>query len=59
MRCMLDDDEKGTQILRTLGGEQQMTIITESGFYHAAMKSRDDVDNQGVWPFDYPSSACR
>ena len=36
----LDDDEKGMQILHTLGGEQQLTVITEAGFYHAAMKSR-------------------
>ena len=36
----LDDDEKGTQIVRTLGGNQTMTIISESGLYHAAIKSR-------------------
>lgn len=40
MTRMLDDDEKGTQIVRTLGGNQQMTVVTESGFYHAALKSR-------------------
>lgn len=40
MTRTLDDDEKGTQIVRTPGGEQQMTVISESGFYHAAMKSR-------------------
>ena len=40
MTRTLDDDEKGTQIVRTPGGEQKMTVITESGFYHAAMKSR-------------------
>lgn len=36
----LDDDEKGMQIVHTLGGEQKMTVISESGFYHAALKSR-------------------
>jgi len=40
MTRMLDEDEKDTQIVSTLGGEQQMTIISESGFYHAALKSR-------------------
>ncbi len=36
----LDDDEKGTQIVRTLGGDQEMTVINESGVYSAIMKSR-------------------
>lgn len=36
----LDDDEKGPHIVRTLGGEQEMTIISESGLYHAILKSR-------------------
>ena len=40
MTRTLDEDEKGMQIVHTLGGEQKMTVITESGFYHAAMKSR-------------------
>lgn len=40
MTRTLDDDEKGTQIVRTPGGEQKMTVINESGFYHAALKSR-------------------
>lgn len=29
----LDDDEKDTQTLRTLGGEQNLTVINESGLY--------------------------
>lgn len=33
----LDDDEKGTQIVRTPGGDQEMTVITESGFYRACL----------------------
>lgn len=36
----LDEDEKGTQIVRTPGGHQQMTIISEAGLYSAIMRSR-------------------
>ena len=36
----LDDDEKGTQIVRTPGGLQQVTVINESGLYSAILKSR-------------------
>jgi prophage antirepressor-like protein len=36
----LDDDEKGTQIVRTLSGSQEMTVINESGLYSAILKSR-------------------
>lgn len=36
----LDDDEKGTQIVRTPGGEQEMTVINESGLYACILKSR-------------------
>ena len=37
---MLDDDEKGTQIVRTPGGDQELTIISESGLYACILKSR-------------------
>lgn len=40
MTRLLDDDEKGTHNLRTLGGEQEMTIISESGLYACILKSR-------------------
>lgn len=40
MTRMLDDDEKGTQIVRTLGGDQELTIISESGLYACILKSR-------------------
>lgn len=33
----LDDDEKGPQIVRTPGGDQEMTVVTESGFYRACL----------------------
>ncbi|MFC6689843.1 Bro-N domain-containing protein [Pseudomonas lini] len=36
----LDEDEKGTQIVRTLGGEQEMLVINESGLYSAILRSR-------------------
>ena len=36
----LDDDEKGTQIVRTLGGAQKLTIINESGLYALVLRSR-------------------
>jgi len=29
----LDDDEKGVQILHTLGGAQELVVINESGLY--------------------------
>lgn len=37
---LFDDDEKGTHIVSTLGGDQEMAIINESGLYHAILKSR-------------------
>ncbi|WP_010540411.1 BRO family protein [Dietzia alimentaria] len=36
----LDADEKGTQIVSTPSGDQEMTVISESGFYTAALRSR-------------------
>ena len=39
VRC-LDDDEKDGHIVPTLGGNQKMLIISESGLYHALFKSR-------------------
>jgi len=36
----LDHDEKGTQIVRTLGGAQKLTIINESGLYALVLRSR-------------------
>jgi prophage antirepressor-like protein len=35
----LDDDEKGTQILSTLGGNQKMSVINESGLYNLIFRS--------------------
>lgn len=36
----LDDDERGTQIVGTPSGEQDMTIINESGLYSVILRSR-------------------
>lgn len=36
----LDDDEKGRQIVPTLGGDQELTVINESGLYSAILRSR-------------------
>lgn len=35
----LDDDEKGMSQIHTLGGTQNMTIISESGFYSVVLRS--------------------
>lgn len=37
---MLDDDEKGAHIVRTLGGNQELTIVNESGLYSLILRSR-------------------
>lgn len=36
----LDDDEKGTETIRTPGGEQQATVINEPGLYSLILRSR-------------------
>lgn len=36
----LDEDEKGRQIVPTLGGDQEMLVINESGLYSAILRSR-------------------
>lgn len=40
MTRLLDEDEKGVRIMDTLGGQQEMVIVSESGLYHAILKSR-------------------
>jgi prophage antirepressor-like protein len=39
----LDEDEKGVGITDTLGGRQQMTIISEPGLYRLIFTSRVDA----------------
>lgn len=36
----LDDDEKGLSIVQTLGGEQSLIVVTESGLYSAILRSK-------------------
>lgn len=36
----LDDDEKGVRSMHTPGGEQEMTFVTESGFYSLVLASK-------------------
>lgn len=40
MTRSLDEDEKGRQIVPTLGGAQEMLVINESGLYSAILRSR-------------------
>ena len=40
MTRRLDDDEKGTRSVRTLGGDQEMAVITEAGLYAAVLGSK-------------------
>jgi len=40
MARRLDDDEKDTRSVRTLGGNQNMTVINESGLYNAILGSK-------------------
>jgi prophage antirepressor-like protein len=35
----LDEDEKGVDLIDTLGGTQQMTVINESGLYNVILRS--------------------
>lgn len=37
---VLDDDEKGTHVVSTPGGDQKLTVINESGLYALVLRSR-------------------
>lgn len=37
---MLDEDEKGVHVVDTLGGDQELSVISESGLYACILKSR-------------------
>lgn len=39
---ILDDDEKGVDSIHTLGGNQQMTTVSEAGLYKLIMRSRKE-----------------
>lgn len=36
----LDEDEKGVHTMDTLGGNQEMTVISEPGLYSLILRSR-------------------
>lgn len=38
--ALLDDDEKGVHSIDTLGGDQQVSIVSESGLYSLILRSR-------------------
>lgn len=38
--ALLDDDEKGVHSMDTLGGKQEMAIVSESGLYSLILRSR-------------------
>ena len=48
----LDDDEKGVGSTDTLGGEQDTTIISESGLYTLILRCRDAV-TPGTSPYRF------
>lgn len=43
---LLDEDEKGTLKVGTLGGEQELVFVSEAGLYHAAFRSRSPAARQ-------------
>ena len=44
----LDEDEKGVALTDTLGGQQQMNIVSESGMYTLILRCRDAVKKGSV-----------
>ncbi|QIM63164.1 antirepressor [Pasteurellaceae bacterium Orientalotternb1] len=44
----LDDDEKGVSSTYTLGGEQELAIVSESGMYTLILRCRDAVKKGSV-----------
>jgi hypothetical protein len=44
--ALLDDDEKGVHSVDTLGGPQQMTVVSESGLYSLILRSRKALAKQ-------------
>ncbi|WP_160191238.1 P22AR C-terminal domain-containing protein [Escherichia coli] len=47
-----DDDEKGVTLSYTLGGEQNLSIVSESGMYTLVLRCRDAV-NKGSVPHKF------
>lgn len=50
MTRMLQDEEKGTHLVRTLGGKQTLITINESGLYHCIFNSkRQEAEKFRLW----------
>lgn len=49
----LDEDEKGISLIDTLGGEQKLGIVNESGLYALVLSSRKP-GGQSLQALDYP-----
>ena len=53
MTRSIDDDLKGVQILQTLGGAQEMAIISEIGLYDAIFRSQHDKAKEfRLWVYE-------
>ena len=51
-RLLAEDEIGGTRLVSTLGGEQNMTVITESGMYRAIFKStKPEAETFRLWVF--------
>ena len=51
-RLLAEDEIGGTRLVSTLRGEQNMTVITESGLYRAIFKStKPEAENFRLWVF--------
>ena len=46
---ILDEDEKDTHQVSTLGGSQTMKVINESGLYSAILKSKTTSESVQKW----------
>lgn len=44
----LDDDEKGVALTDTLGGKQEMAVVSESGMYTLILRCRDAVKKGSI-----------
>ena len=44
----LDDDEKGVALTDTLGGKQEMAVVSESGMYTLILRCRDSVKKGSI-----------
>ena len=52
MTRILEDDEKGAQIVRTLGGDQEVTVVSEPGLYRLIVQRRAGyVSDAGKWEY--------